>query len=683
MSSAVTCLMKMRLPFLALVMLIPQADAQNETVQPIPPGASAAMPQGSGNWDTARSQIMTGADAATQTSISEWRRLQQSDALGFSAYANFLAANSGWPGEARMRRLAESSITPASFVPSQVVSFFTRYPPRTATGHARFALALSAMGRAGEAQVEARSAWRGGSLALADENQLLGMFGSGFSTDDHGARADALLWARNPAAAERILAYLPGNVRAVAEARIAMQRGAPDAGNKVQFAIPYATGNAGFIADRASWLNGAGNAMGAQSMLARRETLSTRPVDAEKWFEYLLSNARAATKTGDYSTAYGIASKVDDAYAPMIDVRDRSIGERDDYTSLTWLAGFTAYYNLYRPREAIAMFDRYASGARSPQTIAKGYYWAGRAAMFAGDASLATRYFTQAAAYPDQFYGQLSLERLGRTVPSPASVAPPVVVAAAERDAFANRSVVRAARLLGRLGQWREQSLFLRAISEGVTTQRERVMAADLARTLSRPDLGVMVGRRALSDGLSGYGVSSFPSVSVPMGHENNWTMIHAIARQESQFDKMAVSSADARGLMQLMPGTARQVAERQGLSYTADALTSDPAYNIRLGSTYFQQMLSRFGGSYPLAIAAYNAGPGNVNRWIVANGDPRLPGADMLRWIESIPFSETRSYVQRVLENAVVYDSINPQQARFRTSTTPLSKYLGKNDAG
>lgn len=673
----------MRLPFLALVMLTPMAVAQNEIVQPIPPGASGVLPQGSGGWSAARSQIGQSADAPTMAAITEWRRLQQSDTLGFSAYANFITVNAGWPGEDRMRRLAETSINPAITSPSQIIAFFVRFPARTATGLARYALALSSVGRSGEAQVAARSAWRSGSLAPTDEAQILAHFAGIFTPDDYAARADALLWAKNSSGAERILAYLPANVRPVAEARIAMQRGTTDAADKMQVALPYAVGNAGYIADKAAWLRTNGNALTARSLLASRETVSTKPADVEKWFETLLVNARAAANDGQWSTAYAVASKVDDAYPPQIDVRDRPIGERDEYTSLTWLAGFAAYYNLGRPRDAIAMFERYASGARSPQTISKGHYWAGRAAMYAGDAGLATRYFTQASAYHDQFYGQLSLERLGKTIPSPASVTQPAVVTQQDRDAFMTRSVVRAAKLLGSSGLWRDQSLFLRAIAAGVVNQQERVMTAELAQSLGRPDLGVMVGRRALSDGLSGYSNSSFPRVSVPTGHGTNWTMIHAIARQESQFDRAAISHAGARGLMQLMPGTAKEVAQRQGLSYIPDALTSDTSYNIQLGSTYFQQMLKYFGGSYPLAIAAYNAGPGNVNRWLAANGDPRLPGADMLRWIESIPIYETRNYVLRVLENAVVYDSINPSQARFQSSLTPLSKYLGKNDAG
>ncbi|HKX22040.1 MAG TPA: lytic transglycosylase domain-containing protein, partial [Rhizorhapis sp.] len=166
-----------------------------------------------------------------------------------------------------------------------------------------------------------------------------------------------------------------------------------------------------------------------------------------------------------------------------------------------------------------------------------------------------------------------------------------------------------------------------------------------------------------------------------PGGHQANWTMIHAIARQESQFDRQAVSHAGARGLMQLMPGTARETAGKIGLSYDAASL-NDPSYNIQLGSTYFQSMLRYYGGSFPLAVAAYNAGPGNVNKWIAANGDPRLPGADMVRWIENIPIYETKNYVQRVLENAVVYDLMNPAQARVG-GKAPLSRYLGKQRPG
>ncbi|RZM05133.1 MAG: lytic transglycosylase domain-containing protein, partial [Sphingomonas sp.] len=198
---------------------------------------------------------------------------------------------------------------------------------------------------------------------------------------------------------------------------------------------------------------------------------------------------------------------------------------------------------------------------------------------------------------------------------------------------------------------------------------------------INRPDLAVMVGRNAMQNGLTDHAATAFPTVSVPAGYEDNWTIIHAIARQESQFDKTAVSSAGARGLMQLMPGTAREQSGKIGLAYQPAALTTDPNLSIMLGSSYFQRIYANY-NSYPLAIAAYNAGGGNVNKWLRANGDPRTGAVDMVDWIEMIPFQETRNYVQRVVENAVVYDLMNPARAKS-TGAARLSWYLGKSRPG
>jgi soluble lytic murein transglycosylase len=169
--------------------------------------------------------------------------------------------------------------------------------------------------------------------------------------------------------------------------------------------------------------------------------------------------------------------------------------------------------------------------------------------------------------------------------------------------------------------------------------------------------------------------------VRVPEAQADYWTIIHAIARQESQFDRAAVSHAGARGLMQLMPGTAREQSGKLGLAYNRESLTVDTDYNIQLGSSYFKRMFGLY-GSYPLAIAAYNAGPGNVNKWLRANGDPRTGSIDMVTWVERIPIFETKNYVQRVLENAVVYDLLNPERARSRGPAN-LTWYLGKNRPG
>lgn len=677
-----------RTPLIVLLLSTATAGAQTEAPAPTAPRAeNPAMVQpipgsGSNDWDRVRDRVGVSPDTQASAAISQWRALQQSDTMGFSAYASFITTHPGWPGEDRMRRLAETTLNPNSYEPNQVVAFFSRFPARTAIGHARNAVALSAVGRMEEARLAARNAWTTGALAPDDETRLLSLFGSSLTPADHDARADVLLWQQATAGAERVLAYTSAARRPVFAARIAFQRKAPAAATLMQAAEATGAGDAGFIADKAMWLRDSGNSIAARTLLANRPSLTHRPGNVEKWYEVLLTNARAAANDSQWSFAWAIASKVDDAYAAGIQVRDQSLGERDDYTSLTWLAGTTAFYNLGKPRDAIGMFLRYATAARSPQTISKGYYWAGRSALAAGDKATADGYFAQASVYPDQFYGQLALERMGSPIPAPVA-SPPVELTAADRAAFENRSVVRAARALGTMGYWEDQSKFLRAIAANAANDKEHLLASQLARTLGRPDLGVMVGRRAVGDGLSRYGEASFPRIPVPSGHQTNWTMIHAITRQESQFDRAAVSHAGARGLMQLMPGTARETAGKIGLSYNLSALTTDTSYNIQLGSTYFQQMLRYYGGSYPLAVAAYNAGPGNVNKWIAANGDPRLAGSDMLRWIEQIPIYETRNYVQRVLENAVVYDAINPPQARFPGSGMPLSRYLGKNQPG
>ncbi|MEA3002387.1 MAG: soluble lytic murein transglycosylase, partial [Sphingomonadales bacterium] len=377
------------------------------------------------------------------------------------------------------------------------------------------------------------------------------------------------------------------------------------------------------------------------------------------------------------SIAYGIAAKLDDAYPAGTDVSDRPYGERDAYTSLAWIGGAAAL-KLGRPADAMRMFDLYAHAARSPQTRSKGFYWAARAAQAAGQAVQSQTYLEQAAAAPDQFYGQLATEKLGRHIPPPPSL--PAAPTEADRTAFAGRSLVQAARSLGLMGRWADQSLFVRAIAQQAQNDVERQLAADFGRQIGRPDLGVWAAREARNRGESFYARGSFPDAPIAPGFARYWALAQGITRQESSFDRMAVSNAGARGMMQLMPGTARQVAGQLSLPYDFGRLTSDPSYNMMLGTSYFSTLLDQWGGNAVLAVASYNAGTGNVRRWIADNGDPRLPGADMVRWIEDIPFSETRNYVQRVLENAVVYDTLAPGGGQ---QSNRLSFYLGKPTAG
>lgn len=617
------------------------------------------------------------ADGTIAAALAQWRALQQTDSLPFDSYAGFLMAHPGWPGETSNRRAAERQATNFTAAPANIVAYFRRFPPQSAAGGVAFARALQATGATAEAAQAARTAWRRGPLSPTDEALVLSSFGSALTPDDHDQRMDALLWQGATSVAARQIGFTSTEKRPIFEARLAFRTNAANASDLSASTQALYANDPGYIADRATWLRNSGASPTARGWLARPRTLASRPGNVEKWYEALLVNARAAAADNQLQTAYDIARQVDDAYPAGTDVSTKPYGERDDYTSLVWLGGQTAM-KLNRPADAMVLFERYGRGSQSPQTRAKGFYWAGRAAEAAGRTSEAAAFYAQAAGYRDQFYGQLSLERTGQPLTAPPAIAAPAI-APAVQQAFANREVVRAARFLGQIGQYQDQSAFVRQIAADATTEVDHWLAADLSRQIGRPDLAVMVGRSAMQNGLTDYSAAGFPTVPVPQGYEGNWTLIHAIARQESQFDRAAISHAGARGLMQLMPATAAEQSGKIGLSYSPAALTTDPSLSIQLGSSYFERIFGNY-GSYPLAIAAYNAGGGNVNKWLRQNGDPRTGAIDIVDWIEQIPYMETRNYVQRVLENAVVYDLMNPARAKSRGTKTPLSWYLGKS---
>ena len=626
-------------------------------------------------------QPMPTAWAPTMAStLATWKSLQQTDSLPFDSYASFLTAHPGWPSAAANRRAAERQASLGSGSPANVVAFFRRYPPLTAAGGVAFAKALAASGSRGEADAAARAAWRKGSLSSTDESAILSQFPGAIGPIDSDARFDALLWQGQTSAASRVLAMTSSNARPLFEARLAFRTNAQNASSLAAANDSAGIADAGYVADKATWLRNSGASVSARSWLARARSAMVRPGNVEEYYEVLLTNARGAAADHQWQTAYDIARQVDGAYPPGTDVSKKPYGERDDYTSLVWLAGQTALKQLGRPADAMPMFDRYARGSLAPQTRAKGFYWAGRAAEAAGRRSDADAFYDRAAGYRDQYYGQLATERLGRRLAGPPP-APRPAIDPQTRSAFYGRETVRAAQFLGQIGSWQDQTAFVKQIASDAESDSDHFLADELSRSLGRPDLGVLVGRSAMQNGLTEYSANAFPTVPIPAGYEGQWTMIHAISRQESQFDRAATSSAGARGLMQLMPGTAREQAGKLGLSYNAARLTTDTTYNVQLGSSYFQRIFGIY-GSYPLAVAAYNAGPGNVNKWLAANGDPRTGAVDWVDWVEAIPYMETKNYVQRVLENAVVYDLMNPGRGRSRGPAN-LSWYLGKNRPG
>jgi soluble lytic murein transglycosylase len=458
-----------------------------------------------------------------------------------------------------------------------------------------------------------------------------------------------------------------------------MQQEAPDAEARYQAVIGKVTSDAGLMMDRARYLRAHNYDQAARDLAARQHDFIYRPADPERFNDLLLILANDAAQDRQWQTAYRIASQIDDVLPQGSNVSDQPIGIRDNYTSLAWLAGSVALDRLNQPRNAMAMFDRYGRAGKSLQVQTKGDYWAGRAALAAGQFQTANNYFQQAAAYPELFYGQLALERLGRNVQAPPQAVPQYVTTAAQRTAFNARPLVQAVRLLGQQGRSTEQALFVRALAESLDNDSDRYLAVDLAQQIGRPDLPVWTARMARIKGSMFYVKQAYPSLGASVGSDL-WSLAHGIARQESSYDPYAISHAGARGMMQLMVGTAREQAGKMGVGFDSYRLISDPNYNVMLGSAYFRRMMDRWNGSVPLAVASYNAGSGNVAKWVNTYGDPRGQ-VDVLKWIEAIPYTETKAYVQRVIENSVVYDSLrspNQQQTAMH-----VSRYLGKGRPG
>ncbi len=610
--------------------------------------------------------------AVVDAAIGEWRALRRDNAPSFERAARFAIAYPDWPEVATIRARAEAALD-ARADDAQVIAFFRTAPPKTARGWTRLAYAYDRQGRGIEALAAARSAWRSADLGPDDETLVRAQYWTRLTTDDHARRVDALLFDKQASRAAAYVSLLPSSERPIAEARVALQRGDGDANQKFAAVADRVDDHAGLLMDRARYFRLNGNEEAAQALLAQPHALATRPTDIDKWFEMLLLAAQGAEARGAWSTAFNIARQIEDAFVPGDDKTLQPFGVRDKYTDLAWLAGTIARDRLERPAAASTLFELYAGGGRSLQVYSKGLYWAGRTALEAGDTARANALFERAAQSPELFYSQLALERLGREIPPPPPL--PTQVDPALAQQFYARPIVAAT---GRLANSRdEQALFVRALAESLDSEGERILASRYAETIDRPDLGVWVARVARNNGTAFYYRSAWPTLHEGVPGGQLWSYAHGIARQESSFDRSAVSHANAHGMMQLLPATARDQARRSGLPYSYARLTSDPAYNVRLGSDYLALRLRNWEGNLALAAASYNAGHGNAMKWVRRYGDPRDPSVDTLKWIEQIPFGETRSYVQRVIENAAVYDRLNPYVPAY--GAVHVSRHLGK----
>ncbi len=647
-----------RLLLLALLALPATASAQPWAPEPArAAGRQALAAASAGRWGEAES-FATAADPLT-AKIALWIRLSNRNApVSATELVRFIAENPDWPWPDTLGRRAEIAlaIDPND---SLALAHFARNPAQTLQGSLRHAEALERTGRGAEVQAVIRRGWVETAGDALTEEALLQRFGGQLTAEDHWRRFDRLAFTRDNAGAGRAAVRLTGPRAAAAGARLALIRDDDGALAGTPTDIGWAYEQARLLRRRDRDAEAAATWVAAEPLQAGLEGDAARAVWAER---QVLS--RKLLRLGQEREAYRTAA----AHGQAVAGEARQDGE--------FLAGFIALRRLNDAAAAQRHFAAVGDGSRSVITRARAAYWEGRAMAARGDAAGARARFTAGAELPVAFYGQLSALALGEDAAqlsariTRASVPPVTPPRAVD---FAGRELARAVLTLADLGDTRRARIFLLRLEDLSADGTDRMLTARLATLIGRPDHAVWVARRAGADGdiilPDGWPTPYRAPVTSPEP-----AIINAITRQESNFDTEAVSGANARGLMQLLPSTAALVARRIGVPYQLGQLTGDPEANMRLGAGYLDQMLERYAGALPLAAAAYNAGPGRVDQWLGTYGDPRGGDVEMLDWIEQIPFSETRNYVQRIIENVIVYRASDPAAANREH---PLAPYL------
>lgn len=626
-----------RIAALAVLILFGALWSGTAAVADTPRPMSLAMDaMRKGNWDSATR--LAGSAGEVGRDVIEWHRLR----AGLGTYDEMLAfidRRADWPGLAWLRRKSEPAVARAGT--EDILSFFAYSPPQTPDGVLAYARAQAASGQAGEAEATVVLAWRTMPMGRVQQASFTDRYGE-LLKPHHAARLDRMLWDANISSARRMLPLVGPDIRALAEARIALHDLAPGVDARIE-AVPEALqSDPGLTHGRFEWRVRKGRGEDAKALLIETSTSPEALGEPGKWSNRRRALARQEMRNGNPERAYEIAAR-------------HFLTEGSHFADLEWLAGFIALRKLDDPATALRHFERFDAGVKSPISKGRAGYWLGRAHEALGNEAAAQAAYAAGADHQTSFYGLLAAERAG--LPFDPDLASPPEPGPWRAAAFADASVFQAAVLLLNAG---ESSLAERFLTHLVETL-DPVEAAQLGAAvieLNEPHIAVMVGKRAAQRALvlpaPYFAMHPVGRAALPMSP----AMTLAIARRESEFDPQVVSGAGARGLMQVMPGTARDVASALGIlsAHSTERLLDDWEYNAKLGATYLARLAATFDGNVVMMSAGYNAGPGRPIRWMSDYGDPRTGAVDMVDWIEGIPFRETRNYVMRVTESLPVY---------------------------
>ncbi|WP_394180247.1 lytic transglycosylase domain-containing protein [Yoonia maritima] len=613
--------------------------------QEVDPKAVAALTAASVDWDAAYN-LASQADPLT-AEVLTWLRLRDGDA-DFQDYRRFVSAHPDWPGLDRLRAKAEPLIE-KGHPADEVIAWFADNPPQTGEGATRLAEALMTSGQVDKAHEYLRTAWL--ELGLTDDGQdaLMSAF-SDVLAPYHVARTDAMLWRSRRTDATRMLPLLESDQRALAEARIGYIAGKRNMLPLYEAVPASLREDPGFAYDRYNWRAQRGDWTDAVAMLRERSTSRAALGDPFRWAGWRRVLARWEMREGRAEQAYLIASR-------------HYLDEGAFYADLEWLSGYLALTYLGDPSRALEHFEKASAAVSGPISSSRMQYWMGRTHAVMNNADLATLSYGAAAAHQTAFYGLLAAEKLGRPL-----------------DPF----------LVGTDVEWKGALVFERELTKVafmLLAGGERGAAvtffAELGKTLSPVELAqagayldhlneqyytLLLGKTAVTRGIVipslYYPIHDLAEMDLPVDP----ALALSIARRESEFNTTIGSPVGALGLMQLMPGTAEEVAGLLDMPYSRGRLTNDWRYNATLGSQYLAGLQEQFGPTPVMIAAGYNAGPGRPRTWMEERGDPRLREMDVIDWIEHIPFRETRNYVMRVTESLPIYE------ARLTGKTGPIA---------
>lgn len=603
---------------------------------------SALSDAQSGDWVTARTTATRIKDQ-TASKIIRWLELQDKKSGASSIeITTFLNANQDWPRRDRLERRAEEALLAEKPDTGSILSWFDLNPPITGDGKIRFGEALIEAGDTDRGREFVRTGWIEHDFESTREAQIIRQHRNTLRREDHIARLDRLLWDKDATDARQMASLVGADHAALAEARIRLARRSAGVDGAVNAVPANLANNPGLLLERARWRRRNGTPDDAVPLILSAPTTAEEMVRPDEFWRERHLHARRLLKERDYRTAYDL-------------VRNHGMSSGVSFAEGEWLAGWIALRFLNDPTKAYFHFRTLAANVKTPISKARAEYWAGRSAQADGRKDDAAFYYQRASEHDTTFYGQLARQSLLGGVNT-------INIVADGRKApatFNTSSAVAAMKMLNALGEERLVTAFFYHLSRYLTDAGDLEAMANWLRIAGRPNLAVRTAKIASRKGIElpdfAYPTNALPNVP-SAGSPVERALAFGISRQESEFNPQAVSHAGARGLMQLMPGTAKRTANAYGLPYSKSRLLTDPTYNAQIGITHLGDLLDEFGGSYILTIAAYNAGGGRVNQWIATYGDPRTPGIDPIDWVEQIPFSETRNYVQRVLENTQVY---------------------------